>query len=62
MPTLSQHATNTKIVPNLNYSLISPGQLCDDNCIIILTKHNLLVKKNNQIVLKRKRSISDNKL
>ena len=36
--TLSQQATNSKIFPKLNYSLISLGQLYDVNCIVTLNK------------------------
>ena len=58
IPTLSQQATNTKIFPKLNYCLISLGQLCDDDCIATQTKHDLIVKKNNLIVLQGSWSIS----
>ena len=61
IPSLSQQATNTKIFPKLNYSLISLGQLCDDDCIITRTKHKLIIKKNNHIVLQGNRSISGDK-
>ena len=62
IPTLSQQAANTIFFPKLNYSLSLLGQLCDDNCIATLTKHNLIAKKNNQIILKGKNSISGDKL
>ena len=62
LPTLSQQATNAKIFPKLNYSLISLGQSCDNGYIVTLTKHDLIVKKNNQIVLKGNRRISGDKL
>ena len=29
--------------------LILPGQLCDDNCTVVLTKQNLIAAKNNDI-------------
>ena len=57
IPTLSQQAINTKIFPKLNYSLISLGQLCDDDLIVTLTKYNIRVKKYNQDVFQGNRSI-----
>ena len=35
-PTFSDNITNTKIFSYLNHSLISLGQLYDDNCIVTL--------------------------
>ena len=53
---LSEIATNAKLFNNLNHSLISIGQLCDDNCTVILTKKNLKVIKNNSLTLMGTRS------
>ena len=52
LTTLSKRAQKAHILPGLkNSSLISLGQLCDDNCVIKLTKSHLFVFKNNQLVL-----------
>ena len=45
VPNLSSNATETKVFTDLNHSLISLGQLCDDNCDILLTKENYLLTK-----------------
>ena len=42
----------------LQNSLISLGQLCDDNCTVVLTKDHLLACKDDHLVLQGKRSIS----
>ena len=48
----SKQAQKAHILPGLkSSSLISLGQLCDDNCVIQLTKSHLFVFKNNQLVL-----------
>ena len=49
---LSKDAKNAQILPKLaSSSLISLGQLCDDDCIIMLHKKVMLAIKNNKIVL-----------
>jgi hypothetical protein len=40
-------------------SLISIGQLCDDDCIALLTKHNVEICKNGQAVISGKRNPSN---
>jgi hypothetical protein len=48
------------ILPNLkSSSLISLGQLCDDDCHIILNKENLTAIKNDKIILKGVRNPTD---
>jgi hypothetical protein len=42
-----------------NSSLISLGQLCDDDCIAVLDKRRLQVYKNNECVLKGNRNPTD---
>ena len=37
---LSNNARKTKVFDNLNQSLLSLGQLCDDNCKVVQTKKN----------------------
>ena len=50
---LSKEAKTAQILPQLaSSSLISLGQLCDDNCVILLHKKVLLAIKNKEIVLK----------
>ena len=58
----SERATNTKLFNDLNHSLISLGQLCDDNCTVIMTKKNLKVIKNNSLILMDTRSTTDDGL
>ena len=43
---LSQTATQAFVYPKLtNESLLSIGQLCDDNCLAIFSKRNIYVIK-----------------
>ena len=49
---LFQEATKVSILPQLkSTSLLSLGQLCDDDCDIILQKKYLHVSKNNKRIL-----------
>ena len=58
--TLSEKAKKVNILLKLNSSsLISLGQLCDDDCKVILHKKFLLATKNNKVVLQGYRNISD---
>ena len=60
LPELSSASTKTHILPDLqNSSLLSLGQLCDDNCIIHLTKQHLHVFKNNELILTGFRNKND---
>ena len=57
---LSKSAKTAMILPQLaSSSLISLGQLCDDNCKILLDKQQLIAVKNNKIVLRGKRNKID---
>ena len=48
---LSQQAKSATVLKNLkSSSLISLGQLCDDNCNVILTKEKIQIVKDNEIV------------
>ena len=52
LPTLSKNSTKAHVLPGLqNSSLLSLGQLCDDGCIVHLTKSTLHVFKNNDLIL-----------
>ena len=47
--------------PNLtNESLLSVGQLCNDNCEVKFDKNTVTVLKNEKVILKGKRNIRDN--
>ena len=49
---VSKQATSATIFPALtNSSLLSIGQLCDDNCSAIFTKTNLQIIKDDKIIL-----------
>ena len=56
---LSDTAQKANIVPRLHTSLISLGQLANDNCTIILTKKFLKVFKNCKCILTGYRNFSD---
>lgn len=51
-PSLSKEAQHTYVLDNLPAgTLISLGQLCDDDCIALFTKYNVKIIKNNQIII-----------
>ena len=54
--TLSPQATSTALFPNLHNNLISIGQLCDDNCQVLLTNRTMKVIKNNKEIINGARS------
>ena len=57
---LSNAAKTAMILPKLtSSSFISLGQLCDDDCAILLNKKTLLAIKNNKIILKGTRNPHD---
>lgn len=57
---LSKRAKEAHIVKEIGTnSLISLGQLCDDNCKIQLDRHSLIVTKNNKIILTGYRNFND---
>ena len=59
-PSLSTTAQKAFSFPDLkNESLISVGQLCDDNCKVIFDKTSVKVTKNNVTILKGRRSPTD---
>ena len=58
---LSATAQTAMILPHLkSASLISIGQLCDDNCDVLLNKTKLIAIKNNKIILQGIRNPFDN--
>ena len=60
IPSLSTTSTTTHVLPGLqNSSLLSLGQLCDDGCIVHLTKSTIHVFKNETLVLSGLRNPTD---
>ena len=60
IPSLSSSSTTAHILPGLkNSSLLSLGQLCDDGCIVHLTKSTIHVFKNDNLVLHGLRNHND---
>ena len=57
---LSPNATQAHVFPHLSSaSLLSLGQLCDDDCKVYLDKHSLQVYKHDKVVLTGKRNYTD---
>jgi hypothetical protein len=57
---LSKAARKAHIFKDLHSaSLISLGQLCDDDCIITLNKQSLQVIKNNKVIMQGTRNVTD---
>jgi hypothetical protein len=57
---LSKSARNTSVLPHLkSASLISLGQLCNDNCNVVLNKKKLFVFKDNKLILRGYRNNQD---
>ena len=48
---LSSQAKHAELFPNLHSSLISIGQLCDDEFIVTFYKHKFIVSKNKDIII-----------
>ena len=60
MTGLSKNATKVQVLPNLHSSsLISIGQLCDDNCDVLFNKHRFTAIKNNRIIMQGPRNLQD---
>jgi len=62
LPIASQLSTRAKeahVFSELQQPLLSLGQLCDDNCNVLLTKSTLIAKKNDNIILTGYRNKSD---
>ena len=60
IPDLPKEATRTKIFRHMNTgALLSLGQLCDNNCDVLLSKNNLHVFKNNKPIMKGLRNRFD---
>ena len=56
----SSTANKALVFPHLtNSSLLSVGQLCDDDCVAIFDKHAMHIYKNAQIILSGNRNKTD---
>ena len=56
---LSKEASTVVVLPSLkNSSLISLGQLCDDDYRVILNKKKLYVEKDDKLVLEGNRNLT----
>ena len=57
---ISNFAKEATIFPDLtSASLLSIGQLCNDDCTAIFTKQNMKVIKNEKVILHGTRNLSD---
>ena len=57
---LSTNVSTAIILPGLkSASLISIGQLCDDNCDMYLNNKIILAVKNNEVIMDGKRNLTD---
>ena len=60
IPKLSKEATHASVLPQLKTSsLISLGQLCDDDCTVLLHKKKLFAVKDNELLLQGNRNHQD---
>ena len=62
LPLPSHLAAKTKVakvLPSLHNSLLSIGQLCDDNCIAVFHKRYFFLLKNLKVLLRGLRNFSD---
>ena len=60
IPTISQVGRNSHILPGLtSSSLLSMGQLCDDGCEIKLTKSDIKIFKNKNLIIQGERNFED---
>ena len=57
LPTLSSEAKIGHVIPYLSsVSLLSIGQLCDDDCLALFTKEKVFIFKQNTLLLKGQRN------
>ena len=60
LPTLSSAAKVGHVIPNLSSaSLLSIGQLCDDDCLALFNKEKVFIFQQNKLILKGKRKNSN---
>ena len=56
LTTLSSAATIGHVIPSLSSaSLLSIGQLCDNNCLALFTKEKVFIFTQNKLILQGKR-------
>ena len=59
-PSLSEKASTALIVPNLkNESLLSVGQIYDNNCKVTFSKDNVQITKNKKVIVTGNRNRND---
>ena len=59
-PSLSTKAKTAYVFPHLkNESLLSVGQICDDDCKVLFTKNDVKVIKDDKIIIQGQRSPTD---
>ena len=60
-PALTNSAQTGHILNDLkSATLLSAGQLCDDDCTVILNKKTAIVQKDNKTILRGNRNLRDN--
>ena len=60
IPNLSKEASHASVIPQLKTSsLISLGQLCDDDCTVLLNKNKLYAVKDDKVLLHGDRNHQD---
>ena len=62
LPGLPAAATDAFIFNDIDYPLLSIGQLCDANCVATFRKHDMDVSHSDQIILTGRRDTSTNRL
>ena len=53
LPNVSRQASEADILPSFKHSLLSVGQLCDDDCTTIFSKHQCTIynKQNKPVIM-----------
>lgn len=60
IPNLTTTATKAHVLPHLrSASLLSLGQLCDNDCEVTLTKKDISIKKDKKLILQGHRNLND---
>jgi hypothetical protein len=55
LPQLPARACKTYLFQKMQSSLVSIGQLCDARCVATFDKHNVFIKKGDEIILQGER-------
>ena len=56
---LTDEGTEARLFENIRVNLISLGQLCDDDCIITLSKKKAQVRKHNKLIMEAQRNLQN---